>query len=46
MKAVSEFCGIYKKECSQNNIDYLKVNTSETLEKSLIDYLIKRSKLS
>ena len=46
MKAVSEFCGTYKKECSQNNIDYLKVNTSETLEKSLIDYLIKRSKLS
>ena len=46
MKAVSEFCGIYEKECNQNNIDYLKVNTSETLEKSLIDYLIKRSKLS
>ena len=46
MKAVSEFCGTYKKECSKNNIDYLKVNTSETLEKSLIDYLIKRSKLS
>ena len=46
MRAISEFCGVYKKECSQNNIDYIKINTSNTLEKSLIDYLIKRSKLS
>tara|TARA_B100000401_G_scaffold315135_1_gene217614 strand:- start:641 stop:1540 length:900 start_codon:yes stop_codon:yes gene_type:complete len=46
MRTFSEFCGVYKKECSQNNIDYIKVNTSDTLEKSLIDYLIKRSKLS
>ena len=45
IKAVSNFCKTYRHECNKNNIDYIQVNTSDSLDKSLIEYLIKRSKL-
>lgn len=44
-KAFSDFCEIYRSECRKNNIDYVRVNTSDSLDKSLIEYLIKRSRL-
>ena len=44
-KAFKEFCNIYQSECSQNNIDYVQINTSDSLDKTLIEYLIKRSRL-
>ena len=44
-KAFSDFCEIYRSECRKNNIDYVRVNTSDSLDKSLIEYLIKRSQL-
>ena len=45
IKAVSSFCDNYKTECEKNKIDYIRINTSDSLEKSLIEYLIKRSRL-
>ena len=45
IKAVSSFCDNYKTECEKNKIDYIRINTSDALEKSLIEYLIKRSRL-
>ncbi len=44
-KAYSGFCNQYKAECRKNNIDYVPVNTSDSLDKSLIEYLIKRTKV-
>ena len=44
-KAFSDFCEIYRSECRKNNIDYVRVNTSDSLDKSLIEYLMKRSQL-
>ena len=44
-KAFLKFCDRYKKECNQNNIDYVPVNTSSSIDKTLIQYFIKRSKL-
>ena len=45
-KAYSDFCNQYKLECRKNNIDYVQINTSDSLDKSLIEYLIKRTKIS
>ena len=45
-KAYSDFCNQYKMECRKNNIDYVQINTSDSLDKSLIQYLIKRDKVS
>ena len=44
-EAFIEFCENYKKECSKNHIDYIPVNTSDSIDKTLIQYFIKRSKL-
>ena len=44
-QAVDSFYKTYKKQCEKNKIDYVKISTSEPLEKSLIEYLIKRNKL-
>ena len=44
-RAYSDFCNKYKMECRKNNIDYVQINTSDSLDKSLIQYLIKRSKI-
>ena len=35
----------YKNQCRRNRIDYIHLNTSEPLEKSLMNYMIKRNKL-
>ena len=45
MKTFSNFCKAYRSECNKNNIDYIQVNTSDSLDKSLIEYLVKRSRL-
>ena len=45
-KVFSGFCETYRLECEKNKIDYVKVNTSDSLDKSLIEYLIKRSRLA
>tara|TARA_Y100000996_G_scaffold109739_1_gene81110 strand:+ start:1325 stop:2224 length:900 start_codon:yes stop_codon:yes gene_type:complete len=44
-KAFSSFCEIFRLECRKNNIDYITVDTSNSLDKSLIEYLMKRSRL-
>lgn len=44
-QAFIEFCENYKKECSKNSIDYIPINTSDSIDKTLIQYFIKRSKL-
>ena len=44
-KAFNQFCNTYQLECKKNNIDYIKVNTKDSLDKSLIQYLIKRKKI-
>jgi len=45
-KTFLAFCNKYKLECRKNNIDYIQVNTSDSLDKSLIEYLIKRAKVA
>ena len=45
-KTFFDFCNRYRLECRKNNIDYVQVNTSNSLDKSLIEYLIKRSKIT
>ena len=44
-KSFNLFCEKYKKECNKNNIDYIPINTSYSIDKTLIQYIIKRSKL-
>ena len=45
-KSISKFCKKYKIECEKNKIDYVSINTSDSIDKSLLEYLIKRNKLS
>ena len=45
-KAMMAFCEKYKIECTQNNIDFIQINTKDSIEKSLMGYLIKRMKLN
>ena len=45
-KAVKEFCDYYKNECLKNNIDYIQLNTMDSLDKSLMQYLIKRANIN
>ena len=40
--AFEKFCNYYKKRCLQNNIDYTQLITTDSLNKSLTQYLIKR----
>ena len=44
-RAFRKFSNAYKSECSKNNIDYVQVDTSDALDKTLIEYLIKRSRI-
>jgi len=44
-KAFENFCNYYKNECIKNNIDYLPINTIDSLDNSLMQYLIKRMSL-
>ena len=44
-KAFKKFCDYYRSECLKNNIDYIQINTIDSLESSLMQYLIKRINL-
>ncbi|MAW75260.1 MAG: DUF58 domain-containing protein [Candidatus Marinimicrobia bacterium] len=44
-KAFKNFCDYYKNECVKNNIDYIPINTMDSLDGSLMQYLIKRMSL-
>ena len=45
-KAFSNFCNYYKKECSRNKIDYVPITTNDSLDKSLMKYLMKRIQIN
>ena len=45
-RAFKKFCSYYKNQCLKNNIDYVLLNTTDSLDISLMQYLIKRSQLS
>ncbi len=45
-ESFDKFCQEYKEECNKNNVDYIPINTSSSIDKTLIQYLIKRAKLS
>ena len=44
-KAFNNFCDYYSTQCSKNKIDYVPVLTSDSLDKSLMQYLMKRSQI-
>jgi len=44
-KAFNNFCNFYKKHCSMNKIDYIPISTDNSLDISIMQYLIKRNKL-
>ena len=43
-KAFNDFCSFYKNKCSLNKIDYIPITTDKSLDVSIMQYLIKRSK--
>ena len=45
-KAFREFSEFYKNECLRDKIDYNLISTSDSLDKALLQYLIKRSQTS
>ena len=45
-KAFREFSEFYKNECLRDRIDYNLISTSDSLDKTLLQYLIKRSQAS
>ena len=44
-KAFKDFCDYYEVQCSKNKIDYAPILTSDSLDKSLMEYLIKRNQI-
>ena len=36
----------YRLKCRNNNVDYVPIKTDDSLDKTLIEYLIKRKKMS
>ena len=44
-KAFKDFCNYYDLQCSRNKIDYVQISTEDSLYKSLMQYLIKRSQI-
>ena len=44
-KAFKVFCDFYKKQSSKNKMDYVPITTDSPLDISIMQYLIKRSKL-
>lgn len=46
MSRVEEFCGRLRQGCIRSNIDYVRVNTSEPIEKMLFNYLVFRARHS
>ena len=45
-KAFKKFSDYYKNECLRDKIDYNLVSTSDSLDKTLLQYLIKRSQIN
>ena len=45
-KAFRDFSDFYKKECLRDKIDYNLISTSDTLDKTLLQYLIRRSQIN
>jgi len=45
-KVFKNFCSYYKNECLRNNIDYVFLNTMDSLDISLMQYLMKRSQIN
>ena len=45
-KAFDEFCNYYKNKCLKNNIDYVQIDTTDPLDISLMQYLIKRMQIN
>ena len=45
-KAFQKFSDYYKSECLKDKIDYNLVSTSDSLDKTLLQYLIKRSQIN
>ena len=45
-KAFKKFSNYYKNECLRDKIDYNLVSTSDSLDKTLLQYLIKRSQIN
>ena len=45
-KAFQKFSDYYKNECLRDKIDYNLVSTSDSLDKTLLQYLIKRSQIN
>ena len=45
-KAFDSFCKYYEYECLKNKIDYIPITTNDSLDKSLMQYLIKRNRIS
>jgi len=46
IKAFQKFSNYYKNECLRDKIDYNLVSTSDSLDKTLLQYLIKRSQIN
>ena len=44
-KEIKDLVASYKNQCRKNKIDLINISTSDSLENSLINYLIKRNKL-
>ena len=44
-KAFKDFCDYYKTECLRNKVDYIPISIDESLDKSLMQYLIKRKQV-
>jgi len=44
-KEIKDLVASYKNQCRKNKIDFINISTSDSLENSLINYLIKRNKL-
>ena len=45
-KKIKEFIDFYKRNCGQNKIDYVTIETNASLELALTEYLLKRKKLN
>jgi uncharacterized protein (DUF58 family) len=44
-RLVAEFIGNMKKNCLENRIDYVLIDTSEPFDRALLQYLLKRKKM-
>ena len=44
-RSMEAFCNYYKIQCRQNNIDYVRLTTDESLDLPLSEYLLKRKRV-